>query len=290
MERNLLPIYRGGAALQAELSRTIVPEGSVAIWHLGQAGVALKVARSDGILFIDPYLTFSIEERTPESEFRRGFAPPIEPADVVSARAVLVTHHHDDHLDLETLITLAQVSDSSVFVVPAPDVSRLSDAGIAIDRIIAAREDDDIELDHSRFHVRPVAVAHTTYETDQYGDHLYVGYCIEVDDIRLFHAGDCLVDHRLIERIQQFGPDVMFLPINGMDYARTARGIVGNMNYREAADFAASVHADLIVPIHYDLFANNRENPAHFVDYLVHTYPGKKFHMPVPGERFIYLK
>ncbi|MBT2736679.1 hypothetical protein [Bacillus sp. ISL-7] len=42
--------------------------------------------------------------------------------------------------------------------------------------------------------------------------------------------------------------------------------------------------------IHYDMFPNNRDNPAYFVDYLFHHYPTQKFHMMVPGERFIYHK
>jgi len=290
MTRDLRPIYRGGTALQAELGQTSVMEGSIAIWHLGQAGVALKGAGSDNILYIDPYLTFSIEDRTPGSEFKRGFAPPLEPAEIVNARAVLVTHNHDDHLDLQTLTTVSRVSERTVFIVPAPAVGLLSNAGIGMDRIIAARVGDHIEVERGLFRVQPVAEAHTEYEVDEHGDHVYLGYCITVNDIRLFHAGDCLVDDRLIAQVGQFAPHVVFLPINGKDYARTARGIVGNMNYRDATDFAVAIHADVIVPIHYDLFANNRENPAHFVEYVFHTYPAQKFHLPVPGERFIYLK
>ena len=290
MEPNLRPIYKQGAALRAEMSRTNVPKGSVAMWHLGQAGIAIKAAETNGGLVIDPYLSFSIEERTPETEFRRGFAPPIEPAGLEDVRVVLVTHGHDDHLDLETLTAIAQASDRTVFVVPAPMVSSLSNAGVGSDRIIPARDGDDLEVMQGNLRVRPVAEAHTGYEVDDRGDHLHLGYCLTVDDIRLFHAGDCLVDERLVAQVEQFAPDVVFLPINGMDYARTARGIVGNMNYRDAADFGVVVHADLIVPIHYDLFANNRENPAYFVDYLFHTYPAQKFHMAVPGERYIYMK
>jgi L-ascorbate 6-phosphate lactonase len=94
----------------------------------------------------------------------------------------------------------------------------------------------------------------------------------------------------LIDRVRVFSPHIIFLPINGSDYLRESRGIVGNMNYRDAADFAQLVRADIVIPIHYDLFPNNRENPAYFVDYLFHTYPSQKFHLLVPGERFVYLK
>src|SRR5690606_41374058 len=80
------------------------------------------------------------------------------------------------------------------------------------------------------------------------------------------------------------------LPINVQDYFRTSRWIVGNMNYRDAVDFGVTIGADMILPVHYDMFANNRENPGYFVDYIFHQYPNQKFHMMVPGERFIYYK
>jgi L-ascorbate 6-phosphate lactonase len=62
------------------------------------------------------------------------------------------------------------------------------------------------------------------------------------------------------------------------------------MNYRDAVEFGVAIGADLIIPIHYDLFPNNRENPAYFVDYLLHTYPTQRFHMMTAGERFIYFQ
>src|SRR5947209_12815254 len=168
------------------------------MWHLGQAAVAIKGAGSAGLVYLDPYLTFSIEERSPESEFRRGFPPPLEPDEIVDARAVLITHGHDDHLDLETLTAISQKWERTVFVVPAPSVSVLSDAGIPMERIIAARDGASMEPERGAFRVEPVAAAHPEYEVDEHQDHIYLGYCITVDDTRIFHAGDCLVDDRLI--------------------------------------------------------------------------------------------
>jgi L-ascorbate 6-phosphate lactonase len=290
MRGKLGSVYKRGAALQREMTETTLSDGSIAFWHLGQAGVAIKGARSDSLIYIDPYLTFSIEDRLPGTEFRRGFPPPLEPAEIVNPKAVMITHYHDDHLDLETITTISRTFELTVFVVPAPSISVLSDAGINLDRVLPAKDGDRTYLDHGTFELEPVAVAHVDYQLDEHQDHHYLGYCMTVDGIRLFHAGDCLVDDRLVARMRRFKPDIVFLPINGRDFARTARGIVGNMNYREAADFAVSVGADLVVPMHYDLFANNRDNPAYFVDYLFHAYPMQRFHMMVPGERFIYMQ
>ncbi|HWK22167.1 MAG TPA: hypothetical protein VNS08_03950 [Ureibacillus sp.] len=55
-------------------------------------------------------------------------------------------------------------------------------------------------------------------------------------------------------------------PINGSDYFCAQMGNIGKLSSGEAADFSAMVESDLIVPIHDDMFLNNRENPAYFVD------------------------
>src|SRR5690606_40201862 len=90
-----------------------------------------------------------------------------------------------------------------------------------------------------------------------------------------------VVTDELISDIKSYRPHIAILPINGQDYFRTSRWIIGNMNYRDAVDFGVTIGADMILPVHYDMFANNRENPAYFVDYIFHQYPNQKFHMMV---------
>jgi len=281
-------IYKDGQALVDELRESDVAPQGVAVWHLGQVAVAVKGPADAGVVVVDPYLTYEIEARDPTTEFVREFRPPLEPSGLVGATAVLVTHNHGDHLDLATLRPLHDASPETVFVVPAPHVALLADAGIAPERVRAARDGERLDL--GGFVVEPVAEAHTAYETDARGDHLYLGYLITVDGVRLYHAGDAVAETRLLERVKAFKPDIAFLPINGADYARTSRGIVGNMSGREAVDFAVAVGADLLVPTHYDLFPNNRDNPAVVVDYLFRTYRAQKFHMMAPGERLLYVK
>jgi L-ascorbate metabolism protein UlaG (beta-lactamase superfamily) len=62
------------------------------------------------------------------------------------------------------------------------------------------------------------------------------------------------------------------------------------MNARDAANVAAECGADLMIPMHWDLFARNGENPAIFVDCMTRLYPNRKYKVMVPGERMICLK
>jgi L-ascorbate 6-phosphate lactonase len=279
-------IYKSGKELKNEVRQTRILGEAVSFWNLGQAGILLKGTEEDGLLCIDPYLTRSIEEKNPETEFIRAFPPVIDPGMLRDLNGVLVTHGHDDHLDLSSIKEIARVSDS-IFGIPAPLVPMVQEH-VDNKNIHSAKDGESFLI--KGFKITPVPTAHTTYETDSLGNHVFLGYLLEVNGIRLFHSGDTIVTPELIDKVKEFKPHVAFLPINGADYFRTSRGIIGNMSSREAADFSAAVGVDLIVPIHYDMFPNNRENPASFVDYLFQRYPNQKFHMMVPGERFIYHK
>lgn len=281
-------VYKGGTELMQEIRETDVAYGGIAVWSLGQMGIVLKGTRQDGFICIDPYLTNSIEQDHPGTEFVREYPPPIGPEELASVRAVLITHSHNDHLDRATLRTLASVSPQTMYAAPAPHLSLLQNVPIEAGRLIAARDDASFTI--GTFSIQPVAAAHTEYQMDEHGHHFYLGYCITLNGVRVYHSGDTSVTKRLVGRIREFQPHIAILPINGGDYERAARGIVGNMSAREAADFGVAIGADLLIPAHYDLFPNNRDNPAHFVDYLFRMYRAQKFHMLAPGERFIYAK
>lgn len=276
-----MKVYKHGDSLVKEINDTRIYDGAISFWNLGQAGILIKGREEDGLICIDPYLSNSIEQANPETEFKRAFPPVLPPSVLENADAILITHEHDDHLDFATL----REAGRNRVVVPAPFVSMVqSETGN--ENIVSAKANQSLHF--KGFQITPVPAAHTSYQVDLEGNHLYLGYCIEVNGVRLFHSGDTIVTPELIEKVKEFKPHVVFLPINGGDYFRTSREIIGNMSYREAVEFSIMVGADLIIPIHYDLFPNNRENPAYFVDYLFAHYPNQKFHMMAPGERFIY--
>jgi L-ascorbate 6-phosphate lactonase len=291
-EAHFSMMYRKGADLAEEIRNTIVPEGAVALWNLGQAGAFLKGAADEGgkpipTVAIDPYLTRQIELEEPDTEFIREYDPPITPTDLAGVDLVLITHHHNDHLDLGTLGPLHEVSSETRFIVPAPHAEQLRAIGIGDESLILAYADETIHF--NGIEIQPIAAAHPDYEKDESGHHLYLGYVVFMNGIRVYHSGDTLVTDELVETMKAIAPHMALLPINGKDYFRSRRGIVANMTAREAVDFAVTIRADVLLPNHYDMFPNNRENPANLVDYLFHHHRQLKFHMSAVGERFIYV-
>ncbi|WP_168121759.1 MBL fold metallo-hydrolase [Paenibacillus sp. HB172176] len=283
----LIPIYKSGKALLQEIQATKLPEGGVALWSMGQAGVLIKGSASHEVICIDPYLTFSIETTNPHTEFKREIPPPLS-AEELQADTILLTHFHGDHMDLPTIEGVYRSYPGTRFVAPATHAHLIRETGVESSRIIPAKHLQPVS--GRGISITPVAAAHTQYETDSEGNHCYLGYFIEMNGVRIYHSGDTVVTPELLEQAKAFRPHISLLPINGGDYARTSRGIVGNMSFREAADFGVEIGTDLLIPVHFDMFPNNRDNPAYFVDYLFQTYRAQKHHMMVPGERLIYFK
>lgn len=200
----------------------------------------------------------------------------------------LITHDHSDHLDEEALPVLAGLNPGAQFMAPAVCLERLQELGIGKERLAAALPGQAAEPAHG-LKVYPVAAAHEELERDEQGNPKYVGYILELNGVTLYHAGDTVLFPELVEEMGSRTIDLALLPINGRDYYRNRRHIVGNMNYREAAEFAATSGFETVVPLHYDLFAGNAENPGYFVDYLYRHFPEQKFHMMARAERFVYV-
>jgi L-ascorbate 6-phosphate lactonase len=137
--------------------------------------------------------------------------------------------------------------------------------------------------------IKPLPSAHEVLEYDPELDHRFVGYVLELNGVKLYHAGDRTVYPGLIEALLAESILSSMLPINGRDTFRNARNIVGNMNYREAVELTAAARFDTVIPLHYDMFAGNSEKPGYFVDYLYEHYPLQKSHVLARFERFIYV-
>jgi L-ascorbate 6-phosphate lactonase len=274
--------YRHGLSLLRQMETTVVPEKAVAIWHLGQESVVLK--GGGATIYIDPYLSDSVNA---DGKSPRKFLSPLEPNEVTNADYVFITHGHLDHLDPWTLRGLASASPQARFLCPFPCVNQMVEAGIERSRVRGVDAGQTVELDGLT--VVPVAGKHEDYVRDEQGHHAFLGYVFRLNGVTVYHAGDTIGFQALADELKPLGVDVAMMPINGRDFVRFGQGLIGNMDFREAVELGRAVGADLIVPLHYDLFEKNTENPAYFVDYIHARYPQQKFKLFVPGERMLYM-
>jgi L-ascorbate metabolism protein UlaG (beta-lactamase superfamily) len=236
-------------------------------------------------LYVDPYLTDSDGEG---GSLPRTFPPPLAPAEVTNASAVVLTHVHIDHTDPHTVLPLSEASPDARFVAPFTSNDTLVEAGLDEKRILVPEIGEPVEIAGSR--ITAVPSAHTKLERDPKRGYPYLGYVIEWNNVTVYHAGDTVVYDGLIETLSAWDIDVAFVPINGRDYFRTGRGVVGNTDFRETAELTETLDFGLIVPTHYDLIEGNTVDPGHFVSHLYGLNPMRPQKLLRPSELLYFVK
>jgi len=271
---------RMGKELIREINDCEVPYGSAAFWWLGQLGYAIKLGNT--VLYIDCFLNPDPSRLVP---------PLFSPEEIDNADAFLGTHDHGDHIDRWAYPALSKASPKAKFVVPALHIpSLIAEQGIAPDRFCGMSDAGVIRI--GDVVIRAIAAAHEFLDRDPAtGLYPYLSYIITGNGVTLYHSGDTLVYEGMLTKLQNFAPfDVMFVPINGRDGVRYRSGCIGNMTFQEAADLAGTLETGMAVPSHFDMFANNPGDPALFADLMDAKYPKVPVHIPVHGQKTLFMK
>ena len=231
-------------------------EGEVALWWLGQAGFAVRFGSHR--LLIDPYLSDFLARKYAGGEFPhvRMMPAPLDPGRLTGLQWVLCSHAHSDHLDPETVAPLARNNPCCRFVVPR------AVAHVAVERGVGAEaggghvEGPTVEL-APRHSVHGGCAAHHQHETNDRGEHRFLGYVLRLGELCIYHSGDCVPYPGLEARLADAGIDLALLPVNGRDAYRLSRNIAGNFHVGEALALWAGLGIPFLVPHHFGMFAFN---------------------------------
>jgi len=218
--------------------------------RLSWAGVELE---QDGQrLLIDPFvepddlLRFVIAE---DAEF-------LEPDGEGEVAAVLLTHLHRDHADIDVIER--QLRPGGRVLMPRqPEPDEFAEAGTAAQR--AALEAADLELVEVdpgwSGEVGPFSVA-AVRASDATGDE-QVSWIVSAGGKTVIHGGDTMWHGAWWKTAKRHGPiDVAFLPVNGavINFPWTqppASAAPAVLTPEQAVDASAALEAGLLVPIHY---------------------------------------
>jgi L-ascorbate 6-phosphate lactonase len=271
---------RQGQELIAEIEAAAPDPAALAVWWLGQSGFLIKSRR--GMLAVDLYLSehLTIKYETTHRPHVRMTRAPVRGHELPELDVVLVSHKHSDHFDPETVPALLEHSRAWLVVPEAIREHALS-LGLPAGRIAGLAAGQTFE--HAGFRARAVASAHEGLDTDRAGRHLYLGYVIESEGLRLYHSGDTLDYPGLAESLGPGPFDALFLPISGRD---PARGVPGNMTAGEAVLLASRVRPRFVVPHHYDMFTFNTIPVDDFVTEASRLPHGVSFKVLKCGERW----
>ena len=264
------------------LKKVGLHEGEAVLSWFGQASFAAR--GGDVTVLFDPFLS-PYNGRLHES--------PLAPEEAVGIDVVFCSHEHVDHLDVPSIGAIADASPGAVFVAPSPIVDMLTEAGVPADRVVGMQPGGAIEV--GGLTARAVPACHGVTMDDAYGfgETLsgglvrFLGFVVDLGGVRLYHAGDTIHFAGMEEALAGLGIDVALLPINGRDAEREGRGIVGNLDHREAAWLGSRIGAGLLVPMHYDLFARNLGFPGALVETVGREFPEVPVLVPARDRPFV---
>lgn len=279
-----------GTELIQQMDALRVAPGCLAIWGLGQMGIALK-GNGKQIIYIDPVLTDVVALKIPSvaDKFRRAFPPPIQPSQITNATCVLCTHEHLDHTDPLTLGPLASASPQVRFIISGWSHSLLDEAGITRERRIVLEINQPMELDG--FRVTAIPSAHYEVEHDDQLGYRWLGFLIEWNGVTFYHSGDTIIYPDLLDRLRSLPKaDVALVAANGRDAYRETHDCLGNLMPSEAVWLAIELGWDLLICGHNDLYSWNTIPSGRLGDAVQRYNLRQKHHTLQPGELYYYIR
>ena len=208
--------------------------------------------------------------------------PPPVPLDALPALdAIVISHDHYDHLDIDTIVALAH-SQWAPFVVPLGVAAHLRDWGIPDERIIELDWNEQAQVDELTLICTPAR--HFSGRFLNRNCTLWASWAIIGPAHRAYFGGDTGYTKSFAEIGAEHGPfDVTLLPVGA--YNRTWPDI--HMNPEEAVQAHLDVNGRLLVPIHWCTFRLAPHPWAEPIERLLAAADATHVQVavPKPGER-----
>jgi L-ascorbate metabolism protein UlaG (beta-lactamase superfamily) len=150
-----------------------------------------------------------------------------------SAAAVLITHDHPDHVDVPAVVELLATAPEVQVWATGPAAAALREGGAPEDQVHEVHAGQVLDAAGARVTVGggDHAVIHPEIQRA-----VNVTYLVEVDGQSVYHPGDSFEPPA---ELPQTGLSVLLVPVSAPW-----------LKMEEAIDFARSVPADVVVPIH----------------------------------------
>lgn len=186
---------------------------------LGHAGFKIK---TDKVIYIDPFQLRSYE-----------------PADII-----FITHEHYDHCSVDDIAKIVQSSTTIVTV--ADCQSKLSSLGFK--EMVLVEPNKKYSVEEINFEAVP---AYNTNKQFHPKENEWVGFIIEVNGKRVYHAGDTdfIPEMNSLKNI-----DIALVPVSGT-YVMTAK---------EAVNAVDSFKPKTAIPMHYGAIVGDKSDAQKF--------------------------
>lgn len=239
---------------------------SLRIWGLSGAGFVIRY--KDDIIYVDPWLVPPDPKRTTH----RAYAIPFSPETVTNAAAVISTHEHEDHCNVSTVSGLLSNS-RALFFGPTSAVEKVLNGGVPKSRVVTLSAGSVIALS-STLRIRAFEAS------DPYEPHATM-IMIETDRGNVLHSGDTWYFPGFARVGDKFAVNVALLNF-GKQIPTPEKPYY--MNAEKVALAARDLHAKIVVPMHWNLWQETKEDPHPIESILKLQSPQSEFRIVEGGE------
>jgi Predicted Zn-dependent hydrolases of the beta-lactamase fold len=239
-------------------------KGNTHLFSVGQAGFIIKSSKGQ-LLAIDLYLSNCVERAEGHTGFKRLLPKLLSPSDL-DFDAVVCTHPHLDHFDLDTVPQLMRHKTKLFCSVDCKKLIKQTQMEYYREQITYVTPGDGARV--GDFSIDFVPCDHGEGAPDA------VGVLVTVDGKRIYEAGDtCLRLDRAGEIPKPL--DVLIGPVNGR---------YGNMDEEELSQLAEALKPGITIPCHYGMFASHHGDVGRFYDIM--TKKKLPIHIMQQGEQY----
>ena len=247
-----------------DFATKVLTATGTAIFSVGQAGFIIK-SKSGQLIAIDLYLSNCVERIEGHKGYKR-LLPQILNATELSFDAVICTHPHLDHFDLDAVPEMMSKGVKLYCSVGCDKLVKQLQMEYYEEQITYVKPGDKSIL--GDFEIAFVNCDHGAGAPDA------VGVVLKVDRKTIYEAGDtCLRLDRMSEIPQPL--DVMIAPINGA---------YGNLNEEECVTLAEKLNPSVTIPCHYGMFASHHGDVGKFYELM--TEKQLPFLLMQQGEKY----
>jgi L-ascorbate 6-phosphate lactonase len=267
-----------GTWLNEEIEGTTVDPGTFSMWWLGCTGIWLKTEGSTNVAVdfwvgtgkrtrSNPLMTkqhqmqrmSGVQKLQPN---RRNSVFVLDPFAIREIDAVLATHSHGDHIDVNVAAAVMQNCDSSVpFIGPQACVDIWTGWGIPKERCRVVKPGDtvtvgDLEIvalesfDRTALVTAPQGVT-LRDKMPQDMDKMAVNYLFKTTGGNLYHSGDSHYSNYFAKHGNENQIDVAL-----GSFGENPRGITDKMTSVDILRMAESLNTKVVIPVHHDIWTN----------------------------------
>lgn len=273
-----------GSWLNEEIEAEIVAPNTFAMWWLGCTGIWIKSEGSANICIdfwcgsgkrtkakplMDAHHQMARMTGGKKLQPNLRVAPfVLDPFSIRKIDAVVATHDHNDHIDVNVAAAVMQNCDESVkFIGPKTCVALWVSWGVPIERCIVCKPGDVIKIKDTELVVLE-SFDRTALITVPKGETLAgkmpgnmddraVNYLVKTPGGNLYHSGDSHYSNYYAKHGNDYQVDVAL-----GSFGENPRGITDKMTASDILRMAEALKTKVVIPFHHDIWSNFQADTA----------------------------